>query len=93
MAPIQSETHDSPLNKKYRLILDKGFYDSVLLKTSTVYTQAKTEQFRDAYVKRTHELLQPGGILLVATCCHTEEEMKQTIGKTGIQVKYLTHKM
>ncbi|KAI9565494.1 hypothetical protein GHT06_009286 [Daphnia sinensis] len=86
LGPVPSDTPDSPLNKRYRLVLDKGLYDSVVLDTSTEGSQTKTEQFRDNYVKRTYELLQPGGILLVATCCHTEEEMKKTIGKNVFDV-------
>ncbi|KAK4018565.1 hypothetical protein OUZ56_000613 [Daphnia magna] len=90
LGSVPSDAPDSPLNKKYRLVLDKGLYDSVVLaSTSTEGSQTKAKHFRDNYVKRTSQLLQPGGILLVATCCHTEEEMKQTIGKNGMQIKYL----
>ena len=32
------------LNKKYRLILDKGLYDSYSTTKSTVYTKTKVEQ-------------------------------------------------
>jgi hypothetical protein len=84
MGPVPSDVADSPLNKKYRLILDKGLYDSYTSTTkSTVYTKTKLEQFRETYLKNTRELLQPGGTLLVATCCHTEAYMKQTIGQKG----------
>ena len=85
MGSVPSDVANSPLNKKYRLILDKGLYDSYSTTKSTVYTKTKVEQFRETYLKNTHELLQPGGILLVATCCHTEADMKQTIGKKGIR--------
>lgn len=86
LGSVPSDAPDSPLNKKYRLVLDKGLYDSVVLATSTEGSQTKAKHFRDNYVKRTSQLLQPGGILLVATCCHTEEEMKQTIGKNVFDV-------
>ena len=72
---VPSEKEDSPLNSKYKLLLDKGMYDAV----ST--TTKELDQIRDTYLKNTRELLQSGGILLVATCCHTEQELKKKLGK------------
>ena len=94
MGSVPSDTADSPLNKKYRLILDKGLYDSYSTAGSTVYTKAKQEQFRETYLKNIRELLLPGGILLVATCCHTETYLKQTIGHKGIvEKKFMIYKL
>lgn len=70
------------MNKKYKLLLDKGLFDTVSTATDNV------EEFRRTYLKNTHELLRPDGILLVATCCHTKEEIIKQIGKGNEELKH-----
>lgn len=75
LGDISSSEEGSPLKKKYKLILDKGLFD-------TLSTNVKnTDEFRDKYLTNTSQLLNPGGILMVATCCHTEEELKSYLSK------------
>ncbi len=75
LGSVPSEKEDSPLNSKYKLLLDKGMYDTVSMVAN------EPDKFCETYLKNTRELLQKDGILLMATCCHTEHELKKRICK------------
>lgn len=68
----------SALNEKYKLILDKGMFDAA---TASATKEAKHEFFKK-YLNNTRTLLQPKGILLIATCNYTDEELTKEIGKS-----------
>ena len=68
----------SALNEKYKLILDKGMFDAA---TASATKEAKHELFKK-YLNNTRTLLQPKGILLIATCNYTDEELTKEIGKS-----------
>lgn len=67
---LKSVKEGSPLNQKYKLILDKGLFDSASSEVKDA------EEFREKYTKNIQDLLLPGGTLLMATCSYTEEEVK-----------------
>lgn len=67
---LKSVKEGSPLNQKYKLVLDKGLFDSASSEVKNV------EEFREKYMKNIQELLLPEGTLLMATCSYTEEEVK-----------------
>ena len=74
LGPVPSKNEESPLNRQYKLLLDKGLFD---LDTTT----GKNRDFCGKYWENAKKLLQPNGILLMATCSYTEEELKKNVGK------------
>ena len=70
-----------PLNgREFDVCLDKGTYDVVSLSPSNAEGQKAT------YVHSTASLLKEGGLLIVASCNWTEEELREQFesGKIGI---------
>ena len=79
------------LNEKFKLILDKGMFDAATASAAGV----KKQTFFKKYLNNTQSLLQPKGILLIATCNWTEDELTKEIEK-GIHplaYKYLPLKL
>lgn len=71
----------SPLNEReFDVCLDKGTYDVVSLSPSNAEGQKAT------YVHSTASLLKESGLLIIASCNWTEEELQKQFqsGKVGI---------
>lgn len=73
MDKIPCDKEDFALNRTYKLVLDKGMFDAV--------SAEGVKEFRDNYLTNVRKLLQPDGVLLMATCSNTEEELKEQITK------------
>ena len=56
-------------------------FDSIWMQTENV------KQSRECYLDNTRKLLQQGGVLLLASCNHTEMELENQIGKGIIYVQ------
>ena len=63
-------------DRKYKLLLDKGMFDAI----SSSQT-ANMKEIREKYLVNTRRLLRDDGVLLLATCNHTEMELENQIGK------------
>lgn len=77
LGDIPANKEGSVLNNKYKLLLDKGLFDTI----TTSYKDA--ERVREKYLDNTHKLLKSDGYLLIATCCHTEQELKRRVANKG----------
>ena len=75
------------MNQKYKLVLDKGLFDSASSEVKNV------EEFREKYIKNIQELLLPEGTLLMATCSYTEEEVKCYLKKGWWPILTLTENL
>ena len=84
---LKSVKEGSPLNQKYKLVLDKGLFDSSFSEVKNV------EEFREKYIKNIQELLLPEGTLLMATCSFTEEEVKCYLKKGWWPILTLTENL
>lgn len=67
---------------KYKLLLDKGMFDAI-----SSAKAVNMKEIRDKYLANTRRLLRDDGILLMATCNHTEMELENQIGKGRKLVK------
>lgn len=82
LGEIPTNKEGSVLNNKYKLILDKGLFDTI-----TSYKDAA--RIREKYIDNTHKLLKSDGILLIATCCHTEQELKRQVANKGTTLTFV----